>query len=554
MVKNFLKNGSAILMLRQTNILSAAVIIMVTVAASALLGLVRDRLLAGQFGATRTLDIYLAAFRLPDIIFQLLVMGALSAAFIPVFTEYINKDNEKTAWHIASSIINIGLVIFMALSLPIMIFAELFSKIFAPGFSESEIQLMANLTRIMMIAQTFFIAGNFFTGILQSYQRFLVPAIAPIFYNLGIIVGIVFLAPTKGIYGPTWGVFLGTILFFLIQLPFVKKIGIRHSFVFDYTHKGVREIGRLTIPRVINHTVSQVDLTIDLILASLMAGGQYTIFNFARHLMQFPVNLFGSAIGQASLPTLSAEKAKQNLEEFKETFLTSFHQILYLTVPASVLLLVLRIPAVRLVFGAARYDWPATVETGRTLGLFCISIFAQSIIQLLIRGFYAFHNTKTPLVIGAVFVALNSFLSIFFTLFLHMGVKGLALSTSIAAIGNAIFLLIFLNQLVNGFSLPRLLLPAIKIFLASFITGIFLYVPMKLLDQLVFDTTRTVNLIMLTATVSVSGLSVYLFLTWALKVDEVKTFISLAKRIGKWREILSASPEVIEPTTHESHP
>lgn len=553
MVKNFFKNGSAILMSRQTNIISAAFVIMVTVAISALLGLARDRLLAGSFGATRTLDIYLAAFRLPDIIFQLLVMGALSAAFIPVFTEYINKDNEKTAWHIASSVINIGLIIFVCLSLIVIIFAPALSFVIAPGFKKDELAVLTDLTRIMMVAQVFFVVGNFFTGILHSYQRFLIPAIAPIFYNIGIIIGIVFLTPSMGIYGPTWGIAIGTVLFFLVQLPFVKKIGIQYSLSFDLYHKGVREIGRLMIPRVVNLGISQIDMSVDLILSSLMVGGQYTIFNFARHLMQFPVNLFGSSIGQASLPTLSAEKAKQNMEEFKETFLTSLHQILYLTVPASVLLLVLRIPAVRLVFGAARYDWPATVETGRTLGFFCLSIFAQSITQLLIRGFYALHNTKTPLIISAIFVLLNILLSILFTLVLHSGVKGLALSASIASIGNALFLLIFLNHLVDGFSLKKLAFPAVKIFAASFITGVSLYVPMKLLDQLVFDTTRTINLILLTGIVSTCGLIVYLFFTWLFKVDEVKTFINLGRKLGKWRETLSASPEVIEPI-HESHP
>jgi putative peptidoglycan lipid II flippase len=553
MVKNFLKNSSAILMLRQTNILSAAFVIMVTVALSAFLGLVRDRLLAGSFGATRTLDIYLAAFRLPDIIFQLLVMGALSAAFIPVFTEYINKNDEKTAWHVASSIINIGLVIFLFLSLIVIIFAPALSFIIAPGFKKDELAILANLTRIMMFFQVFFIIGNFFTGILHSYQRFLIPAIAPIFYNAGIIIGIVFLTPTMGIYGPTWGVAIGTVLFFLIQLPFVKKIGIQYSFSFDLHHKGVREIGKLMVPRVINLGISQIDISIDLILSSLMMGGQYTIFNFARHLMQFPVNLFGASIGQASLPTLSAEKAKQNLEEFKTTFLTSFHQILYLTVPMSVLLLVLRIPLVRLVFGAARYDWPATVDTGRALGIFCLSIFAQSITHLLVRGFYAFHNTKTPLMISAVFVVVNSVLSIVFTLVFHLGVKGLAMSTSIASIGSTLTLLLYLDHTVGKFSRPKLIIPAIKIGIASFITGICLYIPMKLLDQLVFDTTKTINLILLTSIVSFCGFCVYLFLTWIFQVEEVKTFINLGKRIGKWRETLAASTEVIEPN-NEQHP
>lgn len=523
---------------QHSSILSAALVIMVCVCLSRLLGLTRDRMLAARF-TPEELGVYFAAFRLPNLVFELLVMGALSTAFIPVFTFYLTKKEEKEAMKVASSVMNLGFLLFLFFSLPIVIFTREISRFLAPGFNEQQLTLMVSFTRIMVLAQVFpLIFGNFLTGILQSYKSFLIPSLAPVIYNVGIILGILFLTPFYGLYGPVFGVVLGAFLFMLIQIPTTLSFGYRHFALLDLSHPGVREVGKLMLPRTLGLAVSQIDTTVDLILSTLLGARAVTIFNFAQHLQQVPIGLFGATIAQAALPTLTREKAKENLEEFKNTLLSSFHQILFLVLPLSVILIVLRIPSVRLVFGASRFDWQATVLTGKTLAFFAISIFAQAEVQLLARGFYALYDSRTPVLIGVFSVFLNTILSILFIQYFHFPVFALGLSTSIASLVNFLLLLFYLDKKVARFDKIRLFLPAIKMFLAAGITAVFLYVPMKLLDKLVFDTTRTLNLLLLTGIATSIGLSVYLFLAWFLDVEEVKTFVDLVKRVGKLKQLV----------------
>jgi putative peptidoglycan lipid II flippase len=549
---NFFKNGALVFLSKQTNILSAAAVIMINVAASRILGLMRDRLLAAYFGTAPELGVYFAAFRLPDMIFQLLVMGTLATAFIPVITSLLTKGEEKEAWYVSSSILNIGLVIFAALAILVFIFSRNLSSLIAPGFSEKELILMSKLTRIMLISQFFFILSNFLTGILQSFKRFIIPAIAPVLYNLGIILGVVFFSPSMGIYGPTLGVVLGTIFHFVIQLPLARRLGLSYRPVFDFRHPKVREIGRLMLPRTIGLAVAQIDYTVDIVLASLISTSSLIYFNFAQHLQMLPVGLFGATIAQAALPTLSEEGAEKGLASYKRTFINSLQQILFLVMPFSVLLIILRIPIVRLVFGAARFDWEATVLTGRVLALFSISLFAQAGVHLLARGFYALHDSKTPVLVGAISVFVNVLASVYFILGLKLPIWGLGLSTSIANIFNAMLLLVFLDKKVGGFNRGRLLIPILKIFAASFITAFALYFPMKLLDQLIFDTTRVFGLLLLTGITSLFGCCVYFFLSWVFRLRLLASFGRLFERIEIIQKILRGdSVEPVE-VIHES--
>ncbi len=538
-MRNFLKNSTNLLTYKQTGILSAALIIMVAVFASGTLGILKNRLLAGTFfgGNEWQLDVYFAAFRLPDMIFQLLVTGSLSAAFIPVFSGLL-EGRQKKAYQVASSVINIGLLLFLVFSGIIFIFAKPFSELIAQGFSAEKILLMVRLTRIMLVAQLFFIVSNFFTGIIQSHQRFLIPAFAPVAYNLGIIFGIMALSPTLGIYGPTIGVVVGAFLHFIIQLPLAFKLGFGYSFLFDIKNKFVREIGRLMLPRTIALAVSQIDLTNDVFLASMMTAGSLAIFYFAQNLMLLPVRLFGATIGQASLPALSREHAKKDLENFKKILLSSLRQILYLTLLASTILIILRVPVVRIAFGAKKFTWKATILTGKTLAFFAISIFAQALIHLLARAFYALHDTKTPLVISVFTIALNVVLSLFFTFVLKLAVFGLALATSIASITNACFLMLKLSRKVGGFSHESFTKPVVKIFMAAFSTAFALYIPMKFLDRYILDTTRTVNLVILTVVATASGAGVYLLMSWLLKIRELQALIKLFYKFKNWQKAL----------------
>lgn len=546
MLNRLLQVMGKIFSFRQTSILGAAFVIMVTVFASRILGLIRDRMLAARF-SPEELGVYFAAFRIPNLVFEILVMGAISVAFIPVFTSFLTEEKREEAWKLASSVINIGLLIFGLVSVPVFIFSPQVCRLIAPGFSESQLSQMVSFTRIMLVSQVFpLIVGNFLTGILQSFKHFLIPALAPVVYNLGTILGIWGLSGLLGLYGPVFGVVLGAIFFLIIQIPLVRSLGFRHFWLFNFSDPGVKEVGRLMLPRTFGLAISQIDTTVDLILSTLLGARMVTIFQFAQHLQQLPVGLFGITIAQATLPTMAQLKTKKTAEDFKNVFLSSMHQILFLVFPVSVILIVLRIPLVRLVFGASRFDWEATVLTGKTLAFFSVSLFAQSLIHLLARGFYALYDSKTPVVIGIIAVILNTVLSVYFVKFLGLPVWGLAISTSIAAILNAILLLVFLDQKVGKFDRIRLLVPAVKIFIASAITGVFLYIPMKLLDQLVFDTTRTINLIFLTGIATGIGLSVYLFLAWFLRIEEVVTFYNLAKKISRVPlHLIETSQEVV---------
>ena len=533
-----MRNILSVFTKKQSSVRSAAMILMSMVFASRVLGLIRDRLLAARF-APEELGVYFAAFRLPNLLFELLVMGALTSAFIPVFTKYITEQKEKEAWRMASIVINVSLVILFIITLPIIVWTKELSHLFAPGFSASEIDTMASYTRFMMVFQVApLLIGNFFTGILQSYRLFLLPALAPVVYNVGIIIGILVLTPFVGLYAPVIGVGIGAFLFMAIQIPVLFTVGYRYTPSFQYQHEGVKEVGKLMGPRTLGLAISQIDTTVDLMLASLLGARMVTIFNFAQHLQQLPIGLFGATIAQAALPSLSVASVKDDQEAFKKTIIPALHQIFFFVLPFSVLFIVLRIPIVRLVFGASRFDWDATVLTGMTLSTFSISLFAQSISQLLARGFYALYDTKTPVLIGVATIGINTFLSIFFIQWYKFPIWSLGLSTSIASILNAGILLLLLDKRIGKFSRSELLLPPFKMFLASLVTGVMLYIPLKLLDQLIFDTTRTFGLILLTGTAGIIGLLTYAFFSWVLGVGEVHSFITLLQKARKPQSML----------------
>ena len=532
---------------KQTSMGSAAFVLMSMVFTSRVLGLVRDRLLTARF-APEELGVYFAAFRLPNLLFELLVMGVLTSAFIPVFTKYVMKDKEDVAWRMASTLINISFIALFLFSVPILIWTRPISQFLAPGFTSAQIDQMTSFTRIMVFCQVIpLMIGNFFTGILQSYNIFFLPAAAPVVYNLGIIASIVGLTSTLGLYAPVVGVGLGALLFMLIQIPPLIMVGYRHRLTWDPHYPGVAEVGKLMAPRTLGLAISQIDTTVDLMLATLLGSRMVTIFNFAQHLQQLPIGLFGATIAQAALPTLSAASIGENREQFKASILSAIHQVLFFVLPASALFIVLRIPVVRLVFGSSRFDWDATVLTGATLSAFSISLFAQALIHVLARGFYALYDSKTPVIIGVIAIFINTVLSVAFITVWHLPVWSLGLSTSVASIVNAGLLFILLDRRVHAFSRRSLLVPPVKMLIAATTTGLILYVGLKLLDQLVFDTTRTFNLMLLTGITGTLGLGTYVFLSWVFGVGEVQSFLKLIHRVrGARRILLEPAAEVVD--------
>lgn len=508
------------------------------VAASRFLGLIRDRLLAARFSADE-LGVYFAAFRLPNLLFELLVMGALTTAFIPVFTRYLTGEKEEEAWRMAAIIINTSLIFLGLASIPLFVWAPLVSRFFAPGFAPGQIHQMAQFTRFILVLQVApLLVGNFFTGILQSYRSFVVPALAPVLYNIGIILGIVVFTSSFGLFAPVIGVGIGAMLFMIIQVPVLISLGYRHHFVLDMNHKGVRDVIKLIGPKTLGLGAGQIDTTVDLMLASFLGARMVTIFNFAQHLQQLPVGLFGATIAQAAFPTLSLSAANNDRDSLKRAIVTSLHQMLFFILPVSVMFIVLRTPIVRLVFGASRFDWEATVLTGMTLSMFSLSLAAQAVVQLLARAYYALYDSKTPVIIAISSIFINTVLSIVFITWFGMPVWSLGLSTSIASIVHAVVLFIFLDKRLESFTRMELIVPLVKMGAAAIVAGVAIYIPLKLLDQLVFDTTRTFGLILLTGMTTTIGLGVYFFLSWVMGVGEVHSFLSMIKRVRRVPAIL----------------
>jgi putative peptidoglycan lipid II flippase len=519
---------------KQNSVLSAAAILMVTVLISRLLGLLRDRFLAGYFfaGNAWQLDVYFAAFRLPDMVFQLLVVGALAAAFIPVFTDYLSK-NKREAWHVASTVISLGLVAFLFLAGAIFFLAGSFSRIIAPTFNASELQLMTVITRWLLLAQLSFLISNFLTGMLQSQQHFIIPALAPVAYNLGIIFGIAVLSPVLGIFGPVAGVIIGAALHGLVQWPLIRSLGYRYSWSFDWRHPGVRRIGRLMLPRTLALAVTQIELTTAVFIATALPAGSLAIFYFAQHLHSLPVGLFGATIGQAALPAF-AQAAGQSPERLKRLVIESLNQVLYLSLPAGMMLLILRLPAVRLAFGARSFPWEATLLTGKAVALLAVSVFAQAAIQVLVRAFYALGDTKTPFGLGTLAVMVNVGLSFFLTFKLNLGILGLALAISLSSFIHLLLLFGVLSRWLGGFGADEFWRPLFKMILATLVTGLSLYLPFKLLDNYIFNTTRTLDLIGLSAIAGLIGMLVYGWLSYCLKIKELNQFINLVKKLRRF--------------------
>lgn len=547
-MRELIKNSTSLLFRRQTNILSAAFIIMVTYAASHIIGLLKTRLLISYFfSQSGVLDVYYGAFVIPDSIFQLLVIGSLSAAFIPIFTRYLAKKDVSSAWHVASASLNLIMVIFLVISIIIFIFALPLSKLIAPGFSPDKLITMASLLRVMLTAQVFFCVSGFLTGVIQSHQRFLVPALAPVVYNLGIILGIVGLSGHIGIFGPAVGVVIGAFLHMLIQLPLALRLGFRFTTTLDLRHPGVREITRLIPPRALALGIDQVEQFIAVVISSILAPGTLTLLNVARLLYALPASLFGVTIGQAALPTLSQLSLESDLRKFTNTIVDSLLQITFFALPLSIMFIVLRIPVVRIVFGAGSFPWAATLLTAKTLAILTLSAVASAIIQLLIRSFYALHDTKTPLFIGLFAATFNGLVSFIAAKILNFGLLGLATAISATAVIESIALGYLLYRKIRwDISVSHKLIRSLsKLIFTGLITGISLWLPMRLLDQYVFDTTRTLPLVALTAVTLFIGFSSYFVFSYLFKVEQLAAFISLTRRLKDFKDILLPKPKEV---------
>lgn len=537
-MEKFLNNTKKFIFLQQKDILSSAIILSLMIIVSRLFGFLRYRTLA-TFFAKEELDLFLASFRLPDFVFEVLITGALTSAFIPLFIKY-EKNKEELSTSI-SSIINVmmaGLFFFILL---MFLAAPLVIPALTPGFSSDKISTIISLSRFLLIAQLpFLVLGNILSGMAQANKIFIVTAIAPILYNVGIVTGTVFLSHSWWIYGPAVGVSLGALLFLLVQIPTVFVINFRFRWL-TVRRAVVKEFIHLFLPRVFSVITTQIDLTIDLVLATLLGSGSYTIFFFAQHLQLFPVSFIGMAFGQASLPYLSDLYKENKLLEIKKIFVDSALQILFLTVPLSFFFVFARTPIVRLFFGGEKFDWEGTVKTAKTLSYFAFSLPFHALFYFITRSFYALYDTKTPFIVNLFSVAVNTILSVLFVFVFRWPIWSLALSFSLAITFNIFLLLALFYRKIQTFALSYLFKQSVKIYGAGFFASLCAYPIMKLTDGLILDTTRTINVFFLLVITGLLFFLVYFFLAWFFNIEEI---YMLSKLVLKMKEMKKKLVEV----------
>lgn len=532
-MNNLLFETKKFFLTKQKTIISSTLIVGLMILISRLFGFLRYRILAGYFNKSE-LDIFFASFRIPDFIFEILITGAVSSAFIPIFIKY-HKNKEELNENI-SSIINAISLIFFGIVILLYVFADTLIPLMTPGFSPEKIKIIVHYSKMLLLGQLpFMIFASFLTGLGQANKIFILSAIAPIVYNLSIIIATIFFAGSFHLIAPIAGVMMGSFLLFITQLPLIFNSGFIYKPVLKIT-KGVKEFFNMVVPRVVTVVTSQIDATIDLLLASILGAGSYTVFYLAQHLQLLPVSILGISFGQASLPYLSEVYQDKKYEEFKKIIIDSILSIFFLTIPITAFFIFARTPIVRLFFGGNKFDWDATVQTAITLSYFALSIPLHSIYYFITRCFYAFLDSKTPFYISVFSIFINIILSLFFIFVLKLPVWALGISFSISISVNVLILLHFLSKKLNGLNLRLLVLESIKIFSATFISSFFVYLEMKLLDGLIFDTSRTINVFLLLITCAFSFLLSFAFLSWLLNVKEARVILNFLKKIRGYKK------------------
>jgi putative peptidoglycan lipid II flippase len=517
-------------------ITSAAIIVAVASLASRFLGIIRDRILAGQFGAGDVLDTYYAAFRIPDLVFNLLVLGALSAGFIPIFTKYLQTKGDEKAWQLVSEIINILVVGLLIVCGAFFIFAPQLMKLITPGFDTNKMATTIMLTRIMFLSPLFLGVSSVFGSILQSFKRFIVYSFAPIFYNVGIIIGALVFVRYWGVYGLAYGVVLGAFLHMIVQIPSCKFLGFKYRFKFNLKDAGIKEIGKMMIPRTLTLGINQINLVVITIVASTLASGSLAIFNLANNLQSFPVGIFGVSFAIAAFPTLSALALKDEKKEFVHSFSNTTREILFFLIPVSALILVLRAQIVRVILGSGAFTWEDTVLTMETLAMFSFGLFAQALIPLLIRGFYAFSNAATPFILGLISAVINIFLSLYLTkpfeignYQFNFGVSGLALAFSFSSILNFILLWLALRTKTDGLDEKNIIISVLKISLATLALAVTTQF-MKFGIEPYFGTEKFYGIFLQGLLSGLVGIAVFIVVAILLKSQEIFTFADALKK------------------------
>jgi putative peptidoglycan lipid II flippase len=501
-------------------VVTASLILLVGNLASRVLGWLRLAVIGAQFGAGRELDAYFAAFRIPDTIFQLVVAGTLFTAFIPVFVSYRARGEEAEAWRVASSVINLVVLALALLSLVMALFAPVFVPIVAPGFDAPTTELTVRMTRLMLLSPFFIGLGAVVSAILNGYDEFAVPTIAPLVYNLAIIAAAVFLAPILGVEALAIGVAVGALGHLLVQLPKLLRLSGRYDLTLNLRHPGVIEVSKLMAPRTIGLAATQANFVISTVLASVLPAGSVTAYNYAFQLSQVPVAVVGVSVAVALFPTLSHVAALGQVDEVRRQVATSLRIMFFLAAPLTAVLIVLREPTTAVFYQYGAFGSSSTTETANALMFFSLALFAHSWVQVVARAFYAMHDSVTPVIWAVVAVGLNVLLMLW--LVGPMGVSGLALALSLSSIVEVLGLVWALHRRLGSIGSAGIARAAILATLAAALSSLVMFLALRAIEVaapglLSGGLTRIVVLVVLGG----AGLLVFLGAARAMRVEEL---------------------------------
>lgn len=528
-----------------TNITGAALLLGVASLVSRILGVLRERLLVGRFGVGPELDAYYAAFQVPNMVYNLLVLGTLSVAFIPVFTALWQK-RDQDAWRFADSVLTATALAMGALAACVVFFAQPLTDVFLPGFAPATRVLTADLTRILALSVFLFSLSNVFGSVLNARKRFLAVAAAPVVYNAAIIAGIL---TGQGVRGVAWFVVVGAALHLCVQVAAALKVGWRVRLSFAFSGAAFRDFLKLFVPRIWGVDISQVSVFVGTAIGSTLASGSVALFNLATNIAMVPVAVFGYPFAIAAFPTLTESLARNDRDGFVRAFGAASRQIVFFLLPVGFLTIVLRAQIVRLIIGTRQLSWDNTRLAAAALALFALTLFLQGLAPLFSRAFYAMKNTWIPVLVSGAAVAVNVSLAWAFPAFLaadgpivdalirflrlegivDLRMLALPLAFSAAASVQVVVLAVVFRFRFGSFGGRRLALSAVKVLVASSLAAVAAYGGLQAAET--FAQTRTyLGLFAQFLIAAGLGGAVYMLAALAFKTEEAELFLSAAHK------------------------
>jgi putative peptidoglycan lipid II flippase len=504
----------------------AAALLVAATTASTLLGLLRERLLLANFGISAEVDAYKAAFTVPDFMFMLLVSGALSVTFIPVFTQRLASGNRQSAWQLSSSLINLLALITGFASILIIVFApQLVHYVVAPGLSDATKDLAADMMRIIALNPLLFAISSVLTSMQQAVGRFFFYALAPSLYNLGIISGILFIAPHVGITGVAIGVLIGSVIQLIAAIIGMSGLGYKYEPNISWRNQGFRQVLGLLPARSVDQGIDYINILVETNIASRLKEGAITAYQTAFTLHLVPISLIGVAISTAAFPQLSRRLAQKRPDLFRKELTSVMRAIIWLVLPTAVIAYFGRGYLVRLLVA----DGNATIAS--LLGLLVAAIAFRSVFHLLTRSYYAQQDTKTPLIISIFSIGLGITLAIYLAKPQRYGIQGLAIAQSISAAFEAIILIAVLIKRMKGLVTSDLIHGLVRMVSATGLMAFVSYTMIAYVMPLQASDVGFFALVPKFATITLVSLGSYVVFSYMFGIREADPVVEQTKKL-----------------------